>query len=171
MALYFNCRIMESVTCKDSMKILIVYATYSNSTFTATHLAADELQAAGHTVDLVLARDAKPEQLSAADFVILASPSWDYHGDQGQPHEDYLLFNKTMENMTFPEKKFAVLGLGDSTYTYFCGAVEHIEKTVEKMQGKLIIESLKIDQFYMFEQESTKKVQEWAREVAKKLQP
>ncbi len=152
------------------MNILIVYATYSNSTFTAVHLAAEELQAAGHTVELVLARDAHVTHLQNAAVVILASPSWDYHGEQGQPHEDYLLFNSVTADSSFPGKKFAVLGLGDSSYTYFCGAVAHLEKIVERFQGHLFIESLKIDQFYMFEDEASKKVREWARAVAAKLQ-
>lgn len=151
------------------MKILIVYATYSNSTFTAAHIASEELADAGHEVEIVLARDAQVTQLQAADVVFLASPSWDYHGDQGQPHEDYLLFDKTMEGETFPGKKFAILGLGDSTYTYFCGAVEHLAQKIEAFQGKLIHEPLKIDQFYMYEQESTQKVKEWSRELAQKL--
>jgi flavodoxin I len=152
------------------MNVLLVYATYSNSTYSAAEIASTELKDAGHTVEIVLARETKPEQLQAADLVILASPSWDYFGDQGQPHEDYLVFNKTMADTTFPDKKFAILGLGDSTYTYFCGAVEHLQATVEKLQGKLIVESLKIDQYYINEVTATQQIKEWARNVSSTLQ-
>lgn len=152
------------------MKILIVYATYSNSTFTAAHIAEQEFRDAALETEVILARDVRPEHLENADVVLLASPSWDYHGDQGQPHEDYLIFRKVMEGKTFPNKKFAVLGLGDSTYTYFCGAVGHLEEIIKQLQGQLLHESLKIDQFYMYEPESTQKIKEWSREVAKKAQ-
>ncbi len=151
------------------MKILLVYATYSNSTFTAVHIAEQEFRDAELEPQVILARDVQPSDIQAADLVILASPSWDYHGDQGQPHEDYLIFRKTMEGNTFPNKQFAVLGLGDSTYTYFCGAVKHLEELISQLQGTLFHDSLKIDQFYMYEPESTQKIKEWSREVAKKV--
>jgi flavodoxin I len=161
---------MEGATRRNCMKILIVYATYSNSTFTAAHLAEQELKDANFEPQVILAREVQPEHIQNADLVIIASPSWDYHGNQGQPHEDYLLFRKAMEGKTFPGKKFAVLGLGDSTYTYFCGAVAHLEEMIAQLQGKLLVDSLKIDQFYMYEPESTQKIKEWTRRVAKQIQ-
>lgn len=159
----------EKSYLKDFMKLLLVYATYSNSTFTAIHIAEQEFKDAELETEIILARDVQPEHIAAADVVVLASPSWDYHGDQGQPHEDYLIFNATMENQTFPNKKFAVLGLGDSTYTYFCGAVTHLEATIARLQGKLVHDSLKIDQFYMYEPESTQKIKDWARQLVQKI--
>jgi flavodoxin I len=151
------------------MKIVIVYATYSNSTFTAAHILDEELKKLGHTTEVVLARDVQVPQLQAAEVVVIASPSWDYTGTQGMPHEDYDIFKRTIGATTFPDKKFAIMGLGDSTYTYFCGAVTHLEKMVADMQGKLVTESLKLDQFYFAEAENTQKVKQWAATLAQKL--
>lgn len=151
------------------MKIALVYATYSNSTFTASEALKAELEAKGHQVDMVLAKEVKLPQLQEADAIVLASPSWDYNGTQGMPHEDYEVFRVTVGTTTFPDKKFAILGLGDSTYTYFCGAVAHLEELVHNLQGKLVTESLKIDQFYMDEQGNTQKVKDWAAGLVAKL--
>lgn len=151
------------------MNILLVYATYSNSTFSACQVLSEELTTKGHTVSMVLAREVTTAQIEAANLVILASPSWDHSGEQGMPHEDYERFKDIIGSTTFPDKQFAIVGLGDSTYTYFCGAVDHLEKMVAALQGKLITESLKIDQFYMAEAENTQKVKQWAAALAQKL--
>lgn len=151
------------------MHILLAYATYSNSTFTAVHTLAEELTQRGHTCEIILARDVQTPQIEQTDVVLLASPSWDYSGQQGMPHEDYEVFRKNVGSTTFPGKKFAIMGLGDTNYTYFCGAVGHIEEMVTELQGQLVIESLKLDQFYIYEQENTVKIKQWAAQLASKL--
>jgi flavodoxin len=130
---------------------------------------AEELQQRGHSTEIMLARDVKSDNIKNADLVILASPSWDYSGQQGMPHEDYETFSKNIGADTFPGKKFAIMGLGDMNYTYFCGAVGHIEEMVAKLQGELVTESLKLDQFYIYEQENTVKIKQWAAQLAKTL--
>lgn len=147
----------------------MVYATYSNSTFLATSILETELVSADHEVSLNLVSEVDIEQFKNVDLVIFTSPSWDNNGVQGLPHQDYDGFRERLGNITFPGHKFAIMGLGDSTYTYFCGAVGHLEKMVEKMQGTLVIPSLKIDQFYIFEQERTAEIKQWAAELSAKL--
>lgn len=151
------------------MRILVVYATYSNSTFLAASILETELMNAGHQVSLNLVSEVDIEQFKNVDLIIFTSPSWDNNGEQGLPHQDYEGFKERLGNITFPNHKFAIMGLGDSTYTYFCGAVSHLEKMVEKMQGTLVLPSLKLDQFYIYEQECTQEIKKWAAAVNSKL--
>lgn len=147
------------------MQISIVYATYSNSTSSAVEILSSELAARGHEPQILPAREATPEQLQKSDVVILASPSWDHSGHQGMPHEDYDEFIQKMQNCKLEGKKCAVMGLGDSNYTYFCGAVDHLEKLLNTMGGSLTLPSLRIDQFYVFEGESTVQIKNWAAQL------
>lgn len=151
------------------MRIFVVYATYSNSTFLATKILETELVKAGHQVTLSLVAETAVDQLGNFDLVIFTSPSWDNNGVQGLPHQDYDGFREKLAETTFPGHKFAIMGLGDSTYTYFCGAVTHLEKMVEKMQGTLVLPSLKLDQFYIYEQERTQEIKDWATALSAKL--
>lgn len=152
------------------MKVALIYATYSNGTFSAAQTLKAALEERGHQVNMVLAKDVQVPQLQEADLIVLASPSWDYNGTQGMPHEDYEVFRVTVGTTTFPDKKFAILGLGDSTYTYFCGAVTHLDELVKNLKGTLIHEPLKIDQYYMDEPGNTQKVKDWAIGLMGKLQ-
>ena len=147
------------------MNIVLVYATYSNSTFMASEVLAEQLRAVGHTVTVELARTAQAGALLLADAVILASPSWDYNGQQGMPHEDFEQFATHLSGSDLTQKPVAIMGLGDSSYQYFCGAVGHLEKLVTNLNGKLIVPSLKIDQYYMNEPAATQQITAWAGSV------
>lgn len=151
------------------MNVLLMYATYSGSTEVAAQLAQQVLQAKGQNVTLKKALTVTPEDIEAADVVIVASPSWDYHGEEGMPHEHYQEVFKTFAGKTFPGKKFAVLGLGDTNFTKFCGAANHLENWVQQLGGTLCVTSLRLNQFYFNEKENTEKVKWWAGNLADSL--
>jgi flavodoxin len=108
-----------------------------------------------------------PDEFGNFDLVVLGSPSWDFEDKEGWPHEDYLPFMEQAKQKSFEGKKFAVFGLGDSSYTQFCGAVAHLEELVKAMKGALITESLKIDGFYFKQEENSEAAKTWAAGVAK----
>lgn len=149
------------------MNILVVFATNSGATDVASQLIVDELTQKGTTVTRKEVRDVNVDELPTYDLVVLGSPSWDFEGKEGWPHEDFLPFMETVKTKSFDGKKFAVFGLGDSSYTHFCGAVEHLEETVKAAKGTLVVPSLKIDGFYFKQDENSAKAKTWADEVAK----
>lgn len=146
------------------MNILITYATYSTGTESAVRVLESVLTPT-HTVTVKQILSSSLEEMKAADLTVLASPSWDLEGKEGQPHEDYLLFMRQSEGKTTPGKKFAILGLGDSTYTYFCGAVTHLEEFVKKLGGTLTTPSLKIDGYFFNQAANDEKIKEWAAKL------
>ena len=144
------------------MKILVVYATNSGGTQLASDLVNEALSKKNHEVMVKEVRETKADEFAGFDLVILASPSWDYEGLEGQPHPDFRQFIDDSKGKTFSGKKFAVLGLGDSSYTYFCGAVTHLEQFVKETGGNLAVPSLKIDGFYLDQAGNSEKIQTWA---------
>ncbi|MBI4097311.1 MAG: flavodoxin family protein [Candidatus Levybacteria bacterium] len=143
------------------MKILIVYATYSSGTHMAADVVSQELQKGGHTVDLKDVSETAIDNFNNYDLIILGSPSWDIGGQGGQPHEHFVAFMQQNKGKTFPGKKLAVFGLGDSTYPEFCGAVDHLEKFVDSLQGRRVIDSLRIDGYFFNQDEANGKIAEW----------
>lgn len=151
------------------MNILLVYATNSGATDMASQIVESELTAKGHTITRKQIRETTPDELGTFEAVIMGSPSWDFDGKEGMPHEDYQPFMDAAKGKTFENKPFAVFGLGDSSYSVFCGAVDHLEAFVKELKGKLVTESIRIDGFYYRQDVHTQALKEWVEKLHKAL--
>jgi flavodoxin I len=150
------------------MKVLAVYATNSGGTAQAVDVTARILREAGCEVEVKGPSGVSPDTFAEYDCILLASPSWDYADKEGQPHEDFMPLLNSMNGKTFENRPFAILGLGDSSYTHFCGAADVFEQLIGSVKGKLIIPSLRIDRFYQ-KPENIGLVETWAQGLAKAL--
>ncbi|PIY80466.1 MAG: hypothetical protein COY80_02805 [Candidatus Pacebacteria bacterium CG_4_10_14_0_8_um_filter_42_14] len=148
------------------MTVSIIYATYSNSTSMASEVLKQALEAAGHVVAMNMAFEATPELIKPADLIVLASPSWDFNDEEGQPHEDFFNFFEKMPKEVFKGKKCALLGLGDKNYNKFCGAVDVFRTQLEERDAKIIGE-LRLDQYYLNEAQCVESIKSWAGEITK----
>lgn len=144
------------------MNILLVYATNSGTTMSTAQTVNDKLVAKGHAVTMKEVRDVTEADFSAPEAILLGSPSWDFEGHEGMPHEDWLPLMEKLKTMTFENKPFAIFGLGDSSYKHFCGAVDHMEALVTTMKGKLVVPSLRIDKFYSDQTGNMDKINAWS---------
>jgi len=142
----------------ENMKILIVYATNSGGTQLAAQIVQETLVKHSLTAELKEVRDTSADEFAGYDLVILSSPSWDDEGAEGQPHPDWRPFMEKAK------------GLGDSSYTYFCGAVKILEDFIKSLKGELLTESLKIDGFYLDQQKSSLQLTDWTDNLASRLQ-
>lgn len=150
------------------MNIFLVWATNSGTTQTVAHMVNDALTAAGHTVTMKEARETTPEDFTSPQAIIIGSPSWDFDSNEGFPHEDFLPLMEKLKTATVA-KPFAIFGLGDSSYKFFTGAVDHFEEFVKNIKGTLLVPSLRIDKFYSDQTGNTEKVNAWLEELKKKL--
>ncbi|MBI2617498.1 flavodoxin domain-containing protein [Candidatus Gottesmanbacteria bacterium] len=153
------------------MDILIVYATNSGGTLLASQEITSVFQKYGYSTTLKNVSEVSFDELSSADLVVFGSPSWDYHGKQGQVQEQYLGFMEKMKGKTFPKKKFAVFGLGDTSYTYFCGSVDNLVNFVKDLGGVLVGDPLRIDGFYFDQEKNTQIIRTWAEKIATSIAP
>ncbi len=113
--------------------------------------------------------ETRPQELANYDLLIFGSPSWDYEGKEGQPHEDITNLLKRLDGSSLTGKKYAIFGLGDTSYMHFCGAVEIIESILNGKGTIQLVPSLKIDRYY-YRPDSGKKIQEWVDQLATMLQ-
>jgi flavodoxin len=68
------------------------------------------------------------------------------------------------------EKKFAIYGLGDSSYARLCHAVDVIEDFVKNsLKGTVILEPLRVDSFYFDQKNNEKLVLEWVEKLNQTL--
>lgn len=153
------------------MKILIVYATYSGGTLTAVQSLSTTLNSQGIETELKNPSDTTLEDLKKYELVILASPSWDHEGKDGQPHMDFLNWMSSIGENNFDNIKFAVMGLGDSSYAHFCGGADVLNSFVIQKKGVAIIDPLKLDGFFMNQEKSTQEINVWAKQITDKIKP
>lgn len=147
------------------MNILLVYATNSGTTMMAAQTMSDVLTKKGHLITMKEARVTSVEDFNASQAIILGSPSWEFEGRDGMPHEDIMSLIEKLKTSTFDGKPFAVFGLGDSTFPHFCGAVTHLEEFITTVKGKLVVPSLKIDKFFNDQTGNTEKITKWAESL------
>lgn len=128
---------------------------------------SDKLTAVGHAVTMKQVTETTAEEITAAPMIIFGSPSWDFDDKEGMPHEDYMPLMDKLKTINAENKPFAVFGLGDSSYRVFCGAVDHLEELIKTMKAKLIVPSLRIDNYFADQTKHTEAINSWADSIAK----
>lgn len=143
------------------MKCLLTYGTLSGSTMTATELVGARLKEAGNDVTSISVEQVTKDMVAAHHALVVASPSWEDRGLDGQPLPEVRQFIETLTSSDLTGKKIALLGLGDTAYPHFCGAIDVLEELLKKIQITPSIPSLRIDKYYSMP-DNEHKVQAWA---------
>ncbi|MBY8912398.1 flavodoxin [Bacillus sp. YC2] len=121
--------------------ILLVYATMSGNTEAMADLIEKGLLEAEASVDRYEAMDIDAELLNDYEHIIFGTYTW---GDGDLPDE-LMDIAEDMENLQFTGKTFALFGSGDTSYEFFCGAVDELEKTITARGGRVVLPSVKIE--------------------------
>lgn len=139
---------------------LIIYGSTTGNTESVADTIEADLVKASYTVKKFNVSDVEVDLLDEPyDLYLLGSSTWG--DDEIELQEDFEPFYENMTpNVSLTGKKFAVFGCGDSSYEYFCGAVDVIEDRIEKLGASLVCDSLRIDG----EPEETQ-INEWTQDV------
>lgn len=152
-----------------SMRVLIIYATNSGGTQQVADLVAEVFRRAGHTVTLKRAYEPGADDFEPHDLVVLGSCTWERFENKkrldGQLQQHMHDLVTAMAGQSLPEKKFAVFGLGDSGFTHFCAAADHLEKFVADLGGKLIAPTMRLDRFFFDLDRHRAQARAWAESL------
>ncbi len=122
---------------------LIVYgSTTGNTEYVASHIEK-ALGQEGYTVTNESAANVSASGLcDNYSLILFGCSTW---GDEEiELQDDFIPLFDDFDSINANGKKTAVFGTGDSSYTYFCGAVDAIEQKLAAM-GADVIDTLKID--------------------------
>lgn len=147
------------------MNVLIAYATNAGGTYFASLAVQKLLKFKRHSVVCKEVEDMEYSELKKYDLLIFASPSWNYEGAEGELQTSFKKFVREYAGDFIKNKPCAVFGLGDSSYLYFCGAVDRLEKFVKENGGKLLSSSLRIDGYYKNESAHNEMLQGWIEKI------
>ena len=125
-------------------KVLIVYGSTTGNTEFVADRVNDTLKGAGHEVTVLDASDAEVDGLAKEyDVVLFGCSTWGE--DEIELQDDFIPLYDDLANCALDSKKVAVFGCGDSSYEYYCGAVDAIEERSKELGAQIFYESLKID--------------------------
>lgn len=125
------------------MKILIAYATLSGNTQTVAESMGKHLAQSPHEVTVVSQEEIETSLFTSHDLIVLGASTW---GEgEGNPTAEAFIQKMKESADPYTNMKFAIFGLGDSSYPQFCGVVKEYEEAVSAKQGTMVLESLKID--------------------------
>ncbi|WP_035240595.1 flavodoxin [Desulfobacter vibrioformis] len=139
---------------------LIIYGSTTGNTESVADTISTDLSKANYIVKKINVSDVDVDILNEAfDLYLLGSSTWG--DDDIEFQEDFAPFYENMNgDLNLSGKRFAVFGCGDSSYEYFCGAVDAIEERLEKLGATLVCESLKIDG-----EPEESEINEWTQDV------
>lgn len=125
------------------MKILLLYATVSGNSAMLSEQLKDKLSAAhpDHAFEIKDADNSRGENFADVDLVIFASSTWD-DGSMNLIAEDFLGQLSGIEG-----KKFALIGLGDSSYPTYNEGVDKVEAKLRELGAEIVGSVHKVDGF------------------------
>ena len=123
---------------------LIVFGTTTGNTEAVADQIAQGLMDKGISVTSKNVVNAKIEELGKGyELTLLGSSTWGE--DEIEFQEDFEPFFEQLGKADLKDKKVALFGCGDSSYEYFCGAVDELEEMMEKLGAEVVVSSLRID--------------------------
>lgn len=142
---------------------LIVYGSTTGNTEYVAGVVERILQESCDKVTKLDAANAKSDGLcNGYDLVLFGCSTWGE--DSVELQDDFIPLFDDFDKIQAKGKKTAVFGCGDSSYEYFCGAVDAIEHKLTDL-GADVLDTLKIDGDPQSEKDE---IEEWARNIAKK---
>ncbi|RIA55822.1 assimilatory sulfite reductase (NADPH) flavoprotein subunit [Dichotomicrobium thermohalophilum] len=128
-------------------KVTVLYATETGNAASVAKQAAERFSAAGLEARAVNMADYKQRDLKSETHVIMVAAT---HGE-GDPPEGAAGFFEFLAGRKAPKLdgvKFAVLGLGDTSYVHFCEAGKMLDRRFEELGAERIAERVDCDVDY-----------------------
>ena len=144
---------------------LIVFGSTTGNTEATAEMIENILKEKGVDVTVKNVVDAKVGELGKDyDLTVLGSSTWG--DDEIEFQEDFQSFYDELDDADLKDKKVALFGCGDSSYEYFCGAVDLLEDKMKELNAKLVNEPLRIDGEV---DDAEDEIQGWATEICSSI--
>ena len=136
---------------KDSgLKALILYASQTGNAQTIAENLQESLESSGYNTALESTLDIKLAKLNDYALIVVIAST---HGE-GEPPDDAIDFYEAVLSKKAPSLngvKHAVLGLGDSSYEFFCQTAKDFDSALSSLGSVPLIERLDCDVDYQQE--------------------
>ena len=132
---------------KPAGKLTIIYASQTGNAKGVAEALQQQAQAQDIAVNLVSAGDFKGKNLSKETHVIIVAST---HGE-GEAPDDAIELHQFLQSKKAPQLSnlhYAVIGLGDSSYEFFCQTAKDFDRYLTKLGAKPMLDRLDCDVDY-----------------------
>ena len=134
----------------EPLRVAVISASQTGNARKVAAELQQRLAAAGVNAVHAAAADYKPKNIADEQLMLLVTSTQ----GEGEPPEEALSLYKLLSGKKAPKLsglKFAVLGLGDSSYPMFCGAGKSFDELLVKLGGERLLERQDCDLEYQAE--------------------
>lgn len=128
-------------------KLTIIYASQTGNAKGVAEALKSEAEAEGVAVALFSAGDYKGKNLAKETHVIIVAST---HGE-GEAPDDAIELHEFLQSKKAPKLanlKYAVVGLGDSSYEFFCQTAKDFDSYLSRLGGEPMLDRLDCDVDY-----------------------
>ena len=139
-----------AASAAEPLRVAVISASQTGNARKVAAELQQRLAAAGVNAVHAAAADYKPKNIAGEQLVLLVTSTQ----GEGEPPEEALSLYKLLSGKKAPKLsglKFAVLGLGDSSYPMFCGAGKSFDELLAKRGGERLLERQDCDLEYQAE--------------------
>lgn len=147
---------------KPAGKLTIIYASQTGNAKGVAEALAAKAKADGVEVSLYSADDYKPRDLAKETHLIIVAST----NGEGEPPDNAISLHEFLQSKKAPKLdklQYAVLGLGDSSYEFFCQTGKDFDAFLSKLGATAIAPRVDCDVDYDAEAES------WSSDVLAKV--
>lgn len=132
---------------KPAGQLTIIYASQTGNAKGVAEALQQQAQAQDIAVKLISAGDFKAKNLTKETHVIIVAST---HGEGEAPDDAIELhqFLQSKKAPKLPDLHYAVIGLGDSSYEFFCQTAKDFDQSLAKLGAQPMLERLDCDVDY-----------------------
>lgn len=138
---------LSAVTNTNQNKLTIIYASQTGNAKGVAQQLAESAKSLNLPIELVCAADYKVKQLSKETHLILVAST---HGE-GEPPDNAVNLYEFLRSKKAPhlsQLQYAVLGLGDSSYEFFCQTAKDFDESLRGLGATPLAVRLEADVDY-----------------------
>lgn len=138
---------VPTTIANSTTNITILSASQTGNARSVAQMLYHDIEAFGFPVNHINASDYRFKKISQENILIIVTST---QGD-GEPPEEALTFYNGLYSKKPPDLsklRFAVFGLGDSSYTHFCQAAKDIDLRLAELGAKRLLERIDADTDY-----------------------
>lgn len=131
----------------EAQVLTILYGSQTGNAKSVANQIKQQAEARGLAVKLVNMADYKPNQLKKEKFIVVAVSTY----GEGEPPEDAENLHEFLASKKAPKLdgvKVAVIGLGDSSYEFFCQTAIDFEQRFNALGAQTLITRAELDVDY-----------------------
>lgn len=131
----------------ENVQLTLLYGSQTGNARGLAEAYAEQLTAAGIANRVLNMTDFKPRQIKQEQYVVICVST---HGE-GEPPDDALPLHQFLTSAKAPDLshlRYAVLGLGDSSYEFFCQTAKDFDQRLSKLGATAILPRLEADVDY-----------------------